>query len=224
MARPALVENQLQIAQARLKPIVVKLGGSVVRSGELDAWLDAIAAAPGPVVLVPGGGALADEVRDMQHRLGFGDIAAHRMALMAMDQLALAVGSLRAGFRVCESEDDLQGALRERQIAVWAPSRLVAGRIDIPPSWTITSDSLALWLASRLGAERLFLIKSIQRNGKAASAASLARDGIIDEAFPAILSELRLPVFLLGRGDQASWAESLAAGAPCGMAVDSGGH
>ncbi len=224
MVRPVLAEKQPQIAQAPLKPIVVKLGGSVVRSGELDAWLDAIAASPRPVVLVPGGGALADEVRGMQQRLGFGDLAAHRMALMAMDQLALAVGSLRTGFRVCETEDDLHAALRERQIAVWAPSRLIAGRSDIPPSWTITSDSLALWLASQLGAERLFLIKSVQRKGKAASAASLARDGIIDEAFPQMLSELRPPVFLLGRGDQASWTESLAAGASFGMAVDGGGH
>ena len=38
---------------------VVKLGGSVVRSPELPAWLDVIAASPRPIVIVPGGGALA---------------------------------------------------------------------------------------------------------------------------------------------------------------------
>ena len=43
--------------------IVVKLGGSVVRSPELDAWLDALAKGAGRIVVVPGGGALADEVR-----------------------------------------------------------------------------------------------------------------------------------------------------------------
>ena len=43
--------------------VVVKLGGSVVRSPELSAWLDVIAASPRPIVVVPGGGALADEVR-----------------------------------------------------------------------------------------------------------------------------------------------------------------
>ena len=32
-------------------PLVVKLGGSVVRSAELAAWLDAIAQAPRPVVV-----------------------------------------------------------------------------------------------------------------------------------------------------------------------------
>ena len=46
--------------------VVVKLGGSVVRSPELSAWLDVIAASPRPIVVVPGGGALADEVRAAQ--------------------------------------------------------------------------------------------------------------------------------------------------------------
>ena len=48
---------------AAARPIVVKLGGSVVRSAELPTWLDAIVQAPCPIVVVPGGGALADEVR-----------------------------------------------------------------------------------------------------------------------------------------------------------------
>ena len=73
---------------------VVKLGGSVVRSRELSAWLDVIAASPRPIVVVPGGGALADEVRSAQTKLGFGDGAAHRMALLAMDQLAWAIAGL----------------------------------------------------------------------------------------------------------------------------------
>ena len=76
---------------------VIKIGGSVIRSSKLNGWLDVIAAAARPVVVVPGGGALADEVRAAQAALGFGDRAAHRMALLAMDQLAWAVAGMRAG-------------------------------------------------------------------------------------------------------------------------------
>src|SRR5215831_4903933 len=75
-------------------PMVVKLGGSVMRSPELSAWLDVIAASLRPVILVPGGGALADEVRAAQLELGFDHAAAHRMALLAMDQNAWAVAGL----------------------------------------------------------------------------------------------------------------------------------
>jgi aspartokinase-like uncharacterized kinase len=105
------------------RPIVVKLGGSVVRSGELTAWLDAIAAAPQPTIVVPGGGALADEVRACQERLGFGDASAHRMALLAMDQLAWAVAGLRQGFEVGATEEGLRAALGRGSVGVWRLTR-----------------------------------------------------------------------------------------------------
>ena len=203
------------------KPIVVKLGGSVVRSPDLSSWLDAIAASRAPIVVVPGGGALADEVRACQSRLGFGDPAAHRMALLAMDQLAWAVAGLRSGFVVGATEAELRGALERGQVGVWAPYALIAERTDIEASWRITSDSLALWLAGRLGARRCYLIKSIARRPQAsASAAQLARDLIVDVDFPSMLTAVRIPAVLLGRGDQAGFAAALGGTEPYGAAID----
>jgi aspartokinase-like uncharacterized kinase len=202
-------------------PIVVKLGGSVIRSPDLSSWLDVIAAAHAAVVVVPGGGALADEVRDCQVELGFGDRAAHRMALLAMDQLAWAVAGLRGGFQVGATEDELLGALEHGLVAVWAPYALIAERTDIEESWRITSDSLALWLARRLGARRCYLIKAIARIKQShTSAKQLARDGILDEAFPAMLSESRVPAVLLCRGDQAGFAAALSGPEPYGAKID----
>ena len=207
-------------AQPRL--IVVKLGGSVVRSPELPAWLDAIGSSPRPTVVVPGGGTLAEEVRACQRQLGLGDGTAHRMALLAMDQLAWAVAGLRLGFEVGDTEDALRRSLNLGQVAVWAPFTLVANRRDIPQSWTVTSDSLALWLARRLGAERCYVIKSIHRQRAALSAEQLAHDGVVDAAFPAMLREAGFRAFLLGRGDQAAFAASLelADGGTCGATID----
>ncbi len=203
------------------RPIVVKLGGSVVRSPDLSSWLDAIAAARAPIVVVPGGGALADEVRACQASLGFGDPAAHRMALLAMDQLAWAVAGLRSGFVVGATEAELRGALERGQVAVWAPYASIAERTDIETSWRITSDSLALWLAGRLEARRCYLIKAIARgpHGRT-SAEQLARDGIVDAAFPAMLREARVPAVLLGRGDQAGFPAGLSGTDPYGAAID----
>ncbi|ODR98885.1 hypothetical protein AUC68_06830 [Methyloceanibacter methanicus] len=105
------------------RPAVVKLGGSVVRAGTLNGWLDVIADAQRPIVLVPGGGALADEVRDCQRQLGFGDVTAHRMALLAMDQLAWAIAGMRPGYEVGTAVEDLCATLQRGLIAVWAPPR-----------------------------------------------------------------------------------------------------
>jgi aspartokinase-like uncharacterized kinase len=203
------------------RPIVVKLGGSVVRSSELSAWLEAIAAASRPIVVVPGGGALADEVRACQSQLGFGDASAHRMALLAMDQLAWAVAGLRQGFAVGATEAELRTALERGTVAVWAPYVLIAERADIEESWRLTSDSLALWLAGRIGAERCYLIKSIARKGMRASAEQLAQDGVVDAAFPDMLKDAGIRAFLLGRGDQKAFAVSLAGdGERCGAEID----
>lgn len=195
---------------AETRPVIVKLGGSVIRSAELPAWLDAIVEASRPIVVVPGGGALADEVRACQSQLGFGDRSAHRMALLAMDQLAWAVAGMRQGFAVGAAEDDLRAALGQGSVAVWAPYALIAERSDIEESWRLTSDSLALWLAGRIGAQSCYLIKSIARAGTTASATQLAQDGIVDEAFPGMLKDAGVPTFLLGRGDQQAFAASLA--------------
>ena len=89
------------------------------------------------------------------------------------------------GFEVGATEDDLRAALERGSVAVWAPYALIAERRDIPESWRLTSDSLALWLAGRIGAERCYLIKSIARQQTALGAEQLARDGIVDAAFPA---------------------------------------
>jgi len=200
----------------------VALKQQPVRSPELPAWLDAVAASPLPIVIVPGGGALADEVRAAQARLGFGDGAAHLMALLAMDQLAWAVAGLRSGFEVGDTEEALRASLDQGRVAVWAPYSLVADRSDIPQSWTVTSDSLALWLARRLGAECCYVIKSIERRGATFSAAQLARDGVVDEAFPVLFKDAGFPVFLLGRGDQPAFAACLSdmSQPSCGATID----
>jgi len=142
------------------------------------------------------------------------------MALLAMDQLAWAVAGLRPGFAVGATEGDLRAALDRGSVAVWAPYALIAGRTDMVESWRLTSDSLALWLAMRVGASRYYLIKSVLREKARLSAEQLARDGIIDDAFPAMLEDAFVPAFLLGRGDQEAFSASLARAGDCGAKID----
>jgi aspartokinase-like uncharacterized kinase len=216
----AAVDKTRHASSARVSSLaVVKLGGSVIRSPDLSAWLDAITASCGPVVIVPGGGALADEVRSCQQQLGFGDAPAHRMALLAMDQLAWAVAGLRPGLQVGTTQDALVDIIDRGHVAVWAPYALVSGRADIEATWRLTSDSLALWLARQLGANRCYLIKSVARRHTHFTAETLARDGIVDEAFPAMLAETGVSAVLLGRGDQNALRNGLADDAPCGASI-----
>src|SRR6188508_2518703 len=137
---------------------VIKLGGSHAFATHLRSWLDAIASRAGSIVLVPGGGPFADAVRDAQPRMGFDDGAAHRMALLAMEQFGCALASGRREFSPADSQAAIARALEVKQVPVWLPTRMVLAA-DIPASWEVTSDSLAAWLVAKLGARRLLLVK-----------------------------------------------------------------
>jgi aspartokinase-like uncharacterized kinase len=158
---------------------VVKLGGSLHDSPALRDRLAELATLPGPGrIVVPGGGPFADMVRRLQRRLGYDDLAAHRMAILAMQQFGLALHALEPRLSLAETEPELRAALA----AIWLPWRLAGLAPEIAASWDITSDSLACWLATRLGARRLVLVKSA--SDPAGNPEVWAQSGLVDQAFP----------------------------------------
>ncbi|MGH6959057.1 MAG: uridylate kinase, partial [Dongiaceae bacterium] len=90
--------------------------------------------------------------------------------------------------RVAASRAEIARARRAGLAAVWMPTRMVLADSGIAASWDITSDSLAAWLAGKLKADRLVLVKSVALLGGNVSAAVLARRGIVDPAFPGYLA------------------------------------
>src|SRR5215207_2164780 len=116
---------------------VVKLGGSLHDAPALRRWLRRLADAGGPPrIVVPGGGPFADAVRGLQPRLGIDDRAAHRMAILAMQQFGLALQSLEPRLRLAETDAELHAA----RAAVWLPWRLAGADKAIAASWEVTSD------------------------------------------------------------------------------------
>src|SRR6476646_6107739 len=91
---------------------VVKLGGSQARSSHLASWLDVLSRCGGRAVIVAGGGPFADAVRTTQPAMGFDDRAAHHMALLAMEQYAVALASLQPRFTLAASVAAIRHALR----------------------------------------------------------------------------------------------------------------
>ncbi len=191
---------------------VVKLGGSYAASPHLPAWLRAIEAAAGSVVLVPGGGPFADAVRAAQPAMGFDDAAAHDMALLAMAQYGRALTALGSGLVMADSVQAMHAAIAARRVPVWSPAPMLRDA-DIPASWSVTSDSLALHLARILDAGRVVLVKSRVAPADA-DPVTLVRVGLVDEAFPAFRAAYAGGVQIVGPADMAVLA--FAGGAPAG--------
>lgn len=188
---------------------VIKLGGSFHASPRLDEWLAALAQAGGRVVLVPGGGPFADQVRQAQQDLGFSDAVAHRMALLAMAQFGLLLCDRAPGLEPAASRQDMAAILARGRTPVWLPETLCLGHPDIPESWDVTSDSLALWLAGELDARGLGLVKQAPPDW-AEDMALLVRSGQVDPAFTDFMVRHPVPLRLFGAGQAnllAAWLE-----------------
>lgn len=196
---------------------VVKLGGSFAAAPGLRPWLDAIAREAGRLVLVPGGGRFADTVRTMQPVMRYGEAAAHRMALLAMEQYAWALADLHPALCVADSADAIAAALAAGRVPVWAPEDMAHSDPALAQTWDVTSDSLALWLARRLGIARLVLIKQAGPPS-AYDAPALARAGVIDRAFPDLSAGWSGTWAIAAADDYARLARLIGTPAPVGAA------
>ncbi len=147
-----------------MKPpdVVVKVGGALLRHPRaLDRSLAVLAAAApaARIVLVPGGGPFADAVRAVDRALGVPPDASHWMAVLAMDQYAHLLAARLHGGCLVDDPSGIAAALDGGCVPVLAPSRWLRGADPLPHSWEVTSDSIAAWIAGRLGAVRLVLVK-----------------------------------------------------------------
>jgi dihydroneopterin aldolase len=142
--------------------LVAKIGGSLwTRPDALRSWLAALARYPGPLTIAPGGGPFADAVRAAQATLRFSDAAAHEMAIMGMEQYALALADLAPGLVPVSSPQEAALAHRRGAAALWRPVAMTRAAPHIRASWDVTSDSLSAWYAREAGADALLLVKSV---------------------------------------------------------------
>lgn len=188
-------------------PLVIKIGGSLAETGRLASVLAMIGGARIPVVIVPGGGPFADAVRDLQSKMQFEDSVAHRLAMLAMEQMAECIVSRQPGMTVARSLEDISEAVMDGQIPVWAPLQMIGDDKTIPESWDATSDALAARLAELLDA-RLVLLKSVSARD-ISSAKDLVREGIVDPVFPEIVERADLGWSIFGPEDDAALASLL---------------
>jgi aspartokinase-like uncharacterized kinase len=137
---------------------VIKVGGSLgAHPARLRRLMEALAGAARRhwLVVVPGGGSFADEVRRADRRFRLGDSAAHWMAILAMDQYGHLLAELAPGAVLVRDRRSLAPC----RLNVLAPFAWLRRADPLPHSWDVTSDSIAAWIARALRAQRLMLVK-----------------------------------------------------------------
>lgn len=164
--------------------IVVKVGGSLYDHPGLGSGLRSYLGSLGsPVLLVPGGGAVTDAVRELDILHQLGEEAAHWLALRSLAVTAGFLRHLTLGWRLRVT------VLDAFAFAVEDESRQGA----LPHSWAVTSDSIAARAAVVHQAERLVLLKSVDVPPKTPWAEAAER-GWVDRHFPGVIADAMFPI------------------------------
>lgn len=197
--------------------LIVKFGGSSIASADLGRWVAAIERARDPLVIVPGGGPFAKAVRQYQSRMGYGAGAAHRMALLGMEQFGHALVSLGTRLRPASTLDEIRQMQNEGLVPVWMPTAMALGAAEIVEGWDTNSDTLAAWLAAQVPGASLCLIKQIDVPPNT-GIQSVVAAGMVPPAFEDVLG-CETEVHIAGPSDLAVAGKRLSEGGIPGRAL-----
>lgn len=142
---------------------VLKVGGSLGERGGLAPLCPVIGrlARRWPLVVVPGGGAFAETVRQEAARWPLGEATAHWMAILAVDQYGYLLSDLIPDAVPVFTLRDARRLAGRGPTPVLLPGNLLRRFDPLPHTWAVTSDSIAAWVALRLKARRLVLLKDV---------------------------------------------------------------
>jgi aspartokinase-like uncharacterized kinase len=181
----------LEPRDSACRPLTVfKIGGSLLNLPNLPHLIRLVLEQrPGNgALLVTGGGALADAVREWDHVHLLGDEAAHDLALAAMDLTASLLARFFPEARLVRSPSQVARAVADGAVSILCAGcfiKAAAGQARAPleHSWRVTSDSIGAWTAEVLAAAELVLVKSVPLPPTMTPVAA-AEAGLIDERFP----------------------------------------
>ena len=182
----------------------------MMRSPELTHWLNAALSKEGKaqVVLIPGGGAFADQVRDLHAEWKFDEALAHALALEAMRMNARVLQVLAPLARLSTDIGEIAKRGEREQTTIWSPPRPLSTDA-FPANWAATSDTIALYVAQRLAANALFLVKSMRAELLGDSAASVfSGNGLLDDYFPQLLERGWIPTRIVAKSQFVDFADA----------------
>ena len=111
------------------------------------------------IILIPGGGTYANFVRKLDKKISIGDELSHWMAIFAMNYNGIRINQEYLQLTCFTNLNELKKS--KEKIAIFLPYDFLYQLDELPHSWSVTSDSIAVYIAHQLGLKDCFLIKDI---------------------------------------------------------------
>ncbi|MGH1357117.1 MAG: dihydroneopterin aldolase, partial [Thalassovita sp.] len=132
-------------------PQIVYLSNAAIQSPFLTGWLDQLEAEHRPTVLCIG-------AADVSAPQAGATMAQRRIDLLAIEQNAWVLAGRDARCVVVNTRTELDWAMKNDQISVWAPSKIVLDAVDGPSAQPRDALALALWFAREIQAADVLVI------------------------------------------------------------------
>ncbi len=187
------------------KRFVLKISGELLWYREsLERLIDKVVELSKYVyfVLVPGGSVFADLVRELQSELGLSDFVAHWMAIKSMEVYGVYVASLHDALVSVSSLWEVSKVWSVKKVPVLLPYEVLKRHGgELPCSWSVTSDSLAVYIGYLLHVDSVLLSKVVDgivdERGNLLHVIKVSefsgKIDVVDEYVPKLVSELKVP-------------------------------
>jgi dihydroneopterin aldolase len=146
-------------------PRVVFLTNEARRSENLNGWIGQLEAAEHPLILCVG----APEAATLQTGL---DLTQRRIDLLSIEQNAWMLATRDKRCVVVATRTEFDWAMKNGQICVWAPSKIVLDAVDGPSAPPSDALRLAAWFAAEMQAADFWVIGEVSDDEFAAKTAT----------------------------------------------------
>ncbi|TXT62284.1 MAG: hypothetical protein BAJALOKI3v1_630021 [Promethearchaeota archaeon] len=163
--------------------ILVKLGGNII--GNQNNLISSISqlrklvnvqALFRKVIIICGGGEYANFIRILDQEISLGDDISHWASIIAMDINAKKIHYQFPEIRLISKFELLKNELENKEssgkLLLFQPYNFLREKDDLPHSWNVTSDSIALFMTNALKLSHCVLVKDV--------------DGILDKNYQLI--------------------------------------
>ena len=131
---------------------VVKIGGSLFPEYSINLAQELVGE---DVLIICGGGQLANQIREYHHELNFLPTTSHKTAILCMDILGMLLADKVKGAEAVRSLEEAKKVSDGGKLPVLIPSMLLEYLDPLEHSWRVTSDSISLYISHLLEAKLL---------------------------------------------------------------------
>ncbi|MEO0666315.1 MAG: dihydroneopterin aldolase [Pseudomonadota bacterium] len=133
------------------QPELVYLSNAAIAAPHLTGWIDQLQAMGRPLIICVG-------PADVDAPQASHPLAQRRIDLLAIEQNAWVLAARDGRCKVVDTRTELDWAMRNDQICVWAPSKVVLDAVDGPSAKGADAVALASWFAATFDAREMLVI------------------------------------------------------------------